>query len=451
MCKQIVFKETGLLWCKQIPKEWEIKRLKYFFEIIIGGVWGEEAKGDDNDLVCIRVADFDFEKLSFKEENLTIRNIKTNEQRNRVLEFGDILIEKSGGGEKTPVGRAILFDKEYNGVCSNFINRLKPVDKNHSRFLGYFLKAMYQNGLTNSFINQTTGIQNLQNENFLSQYIFYPNNDIQQSIVTFLDQKTTDIDLIISQKMKLIDCLKDERAGLITRAVTKGIENDVSTRKANNEWLDAIPEKWSEKKLKFLTTYFKGFAFKSGDFSESGIPIIKATNIKNWQIENVKEFIEIENQKEEFEKVRLKKGDIIISTVGSKPDVVNSAVGQLAIISVEFTNAYLNQNTVCIRPSNEIDESYLKYSMLSNYFRSKLNSECAWIANQAYLEVEDILNISIPIPPTLDEQIEIVDYINTRLQIITQSIFKIEQEIDLIKEYRTSLINEVVTGNITLN
>lgn len=439
MSRQTKYKETRLPWCSQIPYDWEVKQLKYCFQFTTGftpPTKDENLFNGDN--IWVTIGDMSERYISDSKTRITDEAIK--KYNGTLVKSGSLLFSF-----KLSVGKVAFATKDI--YTNEAIIAIPPVENLNLNFFYYTLPfQLLQNANENIY-----GAKILNQDLIKNAYLVVPPLTQQNIISKFLDERTTEIDKLISQKLKLIDCLKDERVGVITRAVTKGIQNDVSTKKANNEWLGVIPEKWSEKKLKFLTSYFKGFAFKSADFFEAGVPIIKATNIKNWQIENVKEFIEIENQREEFEKVRLKKGVIIISTVGSKPDVVNSAVGQIAIISEEFTNAYLNQNTVCIRPTNKIDAGYLKYSMLSNYFRSNLNAECAWIANQAYLEVEDILNISIPVPPTVDEQIVIANYINDRLQIIAQSISKIEQEIELIKEYRTSLINEVVTGKIRLN
>jgi type I restriction enzyme S subunit len=84
-------------------------RLKFAFEPIIGGVWGEEPNGDVNDMVCVRVADFDDTACRVSATKLTARNISLSEQRGRVLQQGDLLLEKSGGGDQTAVGRTVLF------------------------------------------------------------------------------------------------------------------------------------------------------------------------------------------------------------------------------------------------------------------------------------------------------------------------------------------------------
>src|SRR5690606_30811244 len=108
------------------------------------------------------------------------------------------------------------------------------------------------------------------------------------------------------------------------------------------EWIGEIPEHWEIVKLKCIVKYFKGNAFKSEDFVDDGIAIVKASNIKKYQIENITSFIALDNQKKDFERFRLRAGDIVVSTVGSKPEITESAVGQLGYISKDFENSYLN-------------------------------------------------------------------------------------------------------------
>ena len=102
------YKDSGIEWLGKIPKEWELKRLKTVINDHKNGDWGDEECGDKNDIYCIRVADFDYNNLSISTDNLTIRNIQENRRKRLILKKGDLLIEKSGGGEKQPIGRVIV-------------------------------------------------------------------------------------------------------------------------------------------------------------------------------------------------------------------------------------------------------------------------------------------------------------------------------------------------------
>jgi len=118
------YKNSGIEWIGKIPVHWQKRRVKSVMDYIVNGIWGEDSVGDKNDIVCVRVADFDMSKLGISKENLTQRNINMSQQNNRILSQNDILIEKSGGGEKQTVGRVISIDIDEKAVCSNFVGKI---------------------------------------------------------------------------------------------------------------------------------------------------------------------------------------------------------------------------------------------------------------------------------------------------------------------------------------
>ena len=120
-------KESGIEWVGVIPEDWNIYRLKSCILSRDAGAWGDESIGDENDYICIRIADFDYPRMTIKKEEgyeYTKRNYKPETVERLLLKKNDILIEKSGGGEKTPVGRTIIFDED-------FISKYKKLCKAH--------------------------------------------------------------------------------------------------------------------------------------------------------------------------------------------------------------------------------------------------------------------------------------------------------------------------------
>src|SRR5450631_3657498 len=89
--------------------DWSRTRLRYCIDGVKNGAWGAEPGGDEKDVICVRVADFDWPQLAVNFNNHTIRSVSNDQFRKLSLRKGDLLVEKSGGGEKTPVGRVVLF------------------------------------------------------------------------------------------------------------------------------------------------------------------------------------------------------------------------------------------------------------------------------------------------------------------------------------------------------
>jgi type I restriction enzyme S subunit len=148
------YKPTSMQWLKEIPSHWEIKILKRLITYHKSGSWGDEPNYNPHNLTCLRIADYDYDKACFqRKDNYTIRSYKDNEITGRVLHNGDILIEKSGGGEKTPVGRAVYYDLGIpNCMYANFMEKLVVSENIEAKYLVFLLKAAYVNRIVWKYI-----------------------------------------------------------------------------------------------------------------------------------------------------------------------------------------------------------------------------------------------------------------------------------------------------------
>ena len=220
----VKMKDSGVEWVGEIPEGWEIRRLKNLFFTHESGIWGEEEKNDENDVICIRVADFDYAQLRISDEEKTLRNIAKSDLYKKRLIKGDLLLEKSGGGEKTIVGRAVLFEFDFPAVCANFIEFHRFNNLVISKFGMYLFAALYNSGVIYVNIKQTTGIQNLDLTGLYSQLVVYPNIEKQKEITDYLSSKTTELDLVKNLLEKQIKKLKEFKSALIYNAVTGKIK-----------------------------------------------------------------------------------------------------------------------------------------------------------------------------------------------------------------------------------
>jgi type I restriction enzyme S subunit len=184
-------------------------QLRRAFESAEGGTWGSEPGDDAFDVACIRGTDFNITSLRVDASRLPIRSISAADWTRRRLRAGDIVIEKSGGGEQQPVGRAVLFDLSIDAVPTNFAARLRPNVEHDPRFLTYLLSSCYSGGQTRSAIKQTTGIQNLDLGAFLSTRVSVPAQGQQREIADLLDAETARIDALIEKKQRMIDALRE--------------------------------------------------------------------------------------------------------------------------------------------------------------------------------------------------------------------------------------------------
>lgn len=218
-------------------------------------------------------------------------------------------------------------------------------------------------------------------------------------------------------------------------------------RDSGVEWLGTIPEHWMTPKLKLFITTTKGFAFKSENFVEQGIPVVKMSEIKNGTINPSSVFLPKEFQAT-HKQVLLRHKDIIVSTVGSAPEVKNSAVGQIGIVPEIHNGSLLNQNTVVYSPNKKhLSNSYLPYILKSQAYREHLDLHAHGTANQASLNLTDMLKFVFPCPP-LREQQNIANYLDKATDKIDTLISKQTKLIELLKEKRQALISRAVTSGL---
>jgi len=216
-------KSSGVEWLGDVPEHWGIDRLKWSVSESVNGIWGDEPDGE-NDVVCVRVADFDRNKFIVVSDPPTLRLINPSELKGRLLKEGDLLIEKSGGGEKQLVGCAVQYQSGGQAVCSNFITRLSVSKGCDPRFLIYLHAHLYSGRVTYPSIKQTTGIQNLDLYSYLCEKVCYPPLSEQISIAEYLDHETRMIDGLIEKVLQAIEKLKEYRTALISAAVTGKID-----------------------------------------------------------------------------------------------------------------------------------------------------------------------------------------------------------------------------------
>lgn len=416
-------------------------RLKFAFDPIIGGVWGDEKKGDGNDIVCVRVADFDDSIGRVSIERLTIRNISVSEQRGRLLRRGDLLLEKSGGGEQTSVGRSVLFDHGFIAVCSNFIALLRPRQEHHPRFLTYLMRALYHGGGSIPHIKQTTGIQNLDCSSYLSREFDFPSQEVESRIAAYLDKKTAKIDRLMDLRRRQITLLKEQRSALIQQAVTRGLNPNVPMKDSGLPWLGEIPGHWNIIPLgrlaKQLQTGPFGSQLHAHEYIEGGIPLINPSHMAEGLIRHDPTCSVDESTARRLDRHFLQAGDIVFARRGE--------LGRCVLVRAEEVGWLCGTGSLLMRPDTQI----LAPAYLVKLFQVKHLKESLTL--QSVGSTMDNLNTGIlsrmrlPLPP-LDHQVEILRFIEKQTEKFDALHSAYSRQLTLLTEYRAALIHECVTG-----
>ena len=207
---------SGIDWIGDIPAHWTKSRIKNHVSRSAAGVWGDDEKGNKNDIICFRIADFNYGERCLSFDKITIRNIDPKQLEGRYLSKGDLLIEKSGGGETTPVGRVVYCNYDGKATYTNFIHSISLSDNVDSRFFLYYFNMLYSNKINLLYFNQTTGLQNLQIGEYLGQPIYLPPLSEQQTIADYLDKKCAEIDGLKAKLTKKRETLTELRQSIIS-------------------------------------------------------------------------------------------------------------------------------------------------------------------------------------------------------------------------------------------
>ncbi|MHB8524222.1 MAG: restriction endonuclease subunit S [Limisphaerales bacterium] len=262
----------------------------------------------------------------------------------------------------------------------------------------------------------------------------------QAAMVRFLDYANGRLERAIRAKRKVIALLHEQKQAIIHRAVTRGLDPTVPLKPSGSRWFPELPEKWEALTLRRVITAAIDRPHFSPQYYDSGIPFLSARNVKadRWSLDNAK-FISEADYKEFCRRVRPEIGDVLFTKGGTTG--VARAVDLKFPFQVWVHIAVLKLNRQRITPE------FLAFCLNSPrcYEQSQLFTRGA--TNQD-LGLGRLKEIELPVPPTLEEQRKIVEALETRLSEFATATNRLEQEIELLREYRTRLVADVVTGKL---
>lgn len=432
-------KGTSSPWMREVPESWNVLPARYCVTSRQNGSWGESPLNEGGGKFCLRAADFDYEHLGLKpRENFARRVYSEAEFECVKVRCGDLLVEKSGGGEKTPVGRAVLIKSPIDAAFSNFLERLS-VDSHKCipEFFAYWWTAGYQSASFVPFFNQTTGIQNLNTTRLLaSNVIALPEIEEQHAIVELLDEECVKIDQAIDLLQQELDALEQLKKSLIHEAVTKGLDPAVPMKPSGVEWIGDIPMNWEAKKLKVIANFGSGTTPDSGDYSyyDGGdVPWIQSGDLYEApRISSTDKYVTVKAVRE-----------LSALSVYKAPFVVVAMYGaSVGNTSLSVIDACMNQACCYIQATRAARNEYLFYAITSA--KSDLMSK-AQGGTQPNISQIVLKNQWVPCPP-LVEQKRIVAALEQRVNDLDHAIIIKRGQVNLLKQQRQALVFEYVTG-----
>jgi type I restriction enzyme, S subunit len=413
------YKDSGVEWLGEVPGHWGVGRLKRSTVSSKNGVWGDEAKQDVNDIPCVRVADFDRQGLRVELVEPTIRNIPDSERVGRILVQGDLLLEKSGGGEGQPVGCIVLYDDPLPAVCSNFVARIQTAPGMDSSFWRYVHAAAYAVRLNTRSIKQTSGIQNLDASQYFDELAGFPPLPEQTQIAAFLDRETAKIDALVAEQRRLMALLKEKRQAVISHAVTKGLNPNAPMKPSGIEWLGDVPAHWEVLKLKFLCDVQTGDKDTENAVEEGAYPFF----VRSQTVERINSMaFDCE----------------AILTAGD-----GAGVGKV----FHYHNGPFDfhQRVYMMNNFRGVSGPYLFHFFRENFYKVALEGGAKSTVDS--LRRPMFMNFTVCVPPKA-EQASIVAEVESSVDKFDTLTTEAQRAIDLLQERRTALISAAVTGQI---
>ncbi|WP_214828232.1 restriction endonuclease subunit S [Exiguobacterium sp. s26] len=427
-----VVKDSEIEWMGTIPEHWEVKKLKLLGEAITGLTYSpNDVVNKGEGILVLRASNIQNNQIKF-ENNVYV---DTQIPFKLITRKNDILICSRNGSRKL-IGKAALIDNQSEGISFGAFTTVFRSDL--SEYLFYvFLSPIFEFQI-GTFLTST--INQLTIGNLNSLQIPVPSKREQKSIVNYLKVKTKEIDLLLNQKQLLISLLEQQRQSIVTEAVTKGLDPNVKMKDSGVEWIGEIPEHWKLKKIKYVAKLLngdRGENYPSGnDFVEDGVPFITSHNLNNRYVDESNLKFITEKRYNLLRGIKIKKNDIIYCLRGS--------VGKNSLVTRD--GGTVASSLMGIRANAKINAEFLSYTLNSKmevWNRSMLTTGSV----SDNLSAENVGTYLFTLPD-LNEQMEIVNYLNSEMLKMEKLVMIIGQQVEKLKEYRQSLIYEAVTGKI---
>ena len=425
-------RDSGIEWVGQMPKGWELRRAKTLFT-------QRNSKGNEIEVLLSPTQKYGVVPQSQLEGVVQVKE-DTDLQMFKTVHKGDFVISLrsfQGGFEYSL----------YEGVCSPAYQVFYPTSPICDTYYRYLFKSQ---SFISKMNNLTVGIRegkNIQYVDFANSQIPVPPLAEQERIAAFLDAECAEIDAVLEKTRASIEEYKKLKQAVITQAVTKGVRGDRPMKDSGIEWIGDIPAEWKVASIgRFcFVTKLAGFEFTNdmmSNIQDSGdIPIVRAQNIKMGKfINNISEFIPYRIS-QKLERCALNRKCLIITFIGA-------GIGEVAIFN-EPKRYHLAPNVakivINVGMEHFVTEEYLLYFLMSFAGQEEINKIKKATA-QPSLSMGTIRSIKMVLPDSIEEQSEIVSYLDMRCASIDALIAKKQQYLIEIENYKKSLIYEYVTG-----
>ncbi len=434
------YKPSGVEWIGDIPEHWVKTKIKHVVQIFgrIGyrGYTIEDIVNESEGVITISPSNIQ-KDLFVIDNGVTYISYEKYYQSPEIMIFpNDIILVKTG----STIGKTSIIP---DGVPEMTINPQLVVLKNIKINPKHLYYQTLCNYIKESFEVEQTGstTPTISQEKINEFPILNPPLQEQEQIVKYLDEKTGEIDNLISITENKIELLKENRTSTINRVITKGLDPNVELKDSGIEWIGEIPKGWTKSSIKYINKKVgSGVTPRGGSevYVDDGVIFIRSQNV-HFDGLRLDDVVKIEpDTHEKMSGTKVLFNDVLLNITGG-------SIGRCCIVEIS-EEMNVNQHVCIIRPNNNIKPHFLNLFLQSSIGQTQVDLFITG-GNREGLNIENIKNFFVPLPP-VPEQEEIVKYLDQITQDIDTLISIEQQRIETLKEYRQSLISEVVTGKV---
>jgi len=437
------YKDSGIAWIGEIPKHWEVRRMKSIYnfgkglnitkaDLVNKGIpvisYGQ-IHSKLNTGTCIKDSLIKYVPESFLENNNTSLVKKGD------IIFADTSEDLEGCGNCIYIDRDMLLYAGYHTIIA----------KNISTYINKYFSYLFQTDCWRTQIRKTVnGVKlfSIPQRLLASTDIITPSTQEQQSIATYLDQKCGEIDELMTLQEEMITKLQSYKQSVITEAVTKGLDKNVPLKDSGIEWIGEIPEHWEASKTLFnLSMPITDGPHTTPELFEIGIPFVSAEAVSfgNGRIDfsRIRGYISENFYQECCKKYVPQVDDIYMIKSGA-------TTGRVAIVDTDIKFTIWSPLAVFRCNKERMLPRFLFYQLQSNGYQKQIELNWSY-GTQQNIGMRTLEKLILSVPP-LSEQQSIADYLDQKCSEIDELISIKQQKIEKLKDYKKSLIFECVTG-----
>jgi len=423
MSKELYFKKSLI----------QTDKIKYLF--INSDI--KNTKGNKDYLSLIR----NIGVVKYSERSSSGNKTSDSPEKYKLVNIGDLVVNPMN----VTIGSVGV--SKYKGCLSGVYIVLTPKKNVNSNYYHYvFSNKEFQKYLKTISYGIMEIRESLNKTEFFQLKVPNPSIKEQSQIASYLDSKTQKINKLFIKIKKKIELLKEHKDSIISEVVTKGIESNVKMINSNVEWIGNVPKHWKIRRLAVIGKFSKGKNITKQDLTETGYPVILYSHLYTSYEQTTSKIIYFISKENAYTKTIISNGSILFTSSGETIEEIGKTLlyngNEKVAIGGDIVIFQLNNKS-------ENNLEFFSYFLNSKICQDKKSSMSRGDI-VVHIYKKQIREIRMCIPPK-KEQDMIVKYLDEQISIINKTILKEEKKMELLNEYRQSIISEVVMGKKKVN